>query len=234
MTPLHFALGLGTGLLAGTLIGVERQWRQRMAGLRTHTLVAAGAALFVMLSSAFADTSPSRIAAQVVSGIGFLGAGVIMRDGFTITGINTAATLWCSAAVGCLAGAGQHGYALAGAAAIVAVNTILRAVAHRMDRHPGSGDELSDTYRIETILDTAHDGHIRALLLQSLQTVQGAQLQAVDSTQINGRTRIRADLTGTRVQATALEHVVSRIGLEPAVTTTSWRRIDNHPTDNQN
>jgi putative Mg2+ transporter-C (MgtC) family protein len=84
------------------LIGAERQWRQRMAGLRTNALVAAGAAMFVMLTALTARAADDsfRIAGQVVSGIGFLGAGVILRNGLSITGLNTAATLWCSAAMG--------------------------------------------------------------------------------------------------------------------------------------
>src|SRR5580693_1346439 len=103
----HFAIRLGLALVLGAFIGAERQWRQRMAGLRTNALVAAGAAMFVMLSAL--DVRPDdsfRIAGQVVSGVGFLGAGVILRNGFNVTGLNTAATLWCSAAIGSLVGGG--------------------------------------------------------------------------------------------------------------------------------
>lgn len=83
-------------LILGAFIGAERQWRQRMAGLRTNALVAARAAMFVMLSALATHLDDSfRIAGQVVSGIGFLGAGVILRNGLSITGLNTAATLWC-------------------------------------------------------------------------------------------------------------------------------------------
>jgi hypothetical protein len=90
-----FAIRLIVGLLLGALIGAERQWRQRMAGLRTNALVAAGAGMFVMLSALAVHADDSfRIAGQVVSGIGFLGAGVILRNGLNITGLNTAATLW--------------------------------------------------------------------------------------------------------------------------------------------
>ena len=105
----YFAARAGAALVLGAAVGLERQWRQRTAGLRTNALVALGAALFelfaVLLSGA-RDVDPTRIAAYVVSGIGFLGAGVILRDGIHVRGINTAATIWCSAAVGILAGAG--------------------------------------------------------------------------------------------------------------------------------
>jgi len=97
LSPVEFALRLGCALLCGAVIGVERQWRQRTAGLRTYTLVAVGSALFVMLATLTpGDSSPTRIAGQIVTGIGFLGAGVIMRSGLTVRGLNTAGTIWCS------------------------------------------------------------------------------------------------------------------------------------------
>ncbi|MFJ8650178.1 MgtC/SapB family protein [Streptomyces sp. NPDC093546] len=164
MNALNFAACVGEAMLAGALIGVERQWRQRMAGLRTNTLVATGAALFVLLSTSFGSGDPSRVAAQVVSGIGFLGAGV-MRDGLNVSGINTAATLWCSAAVGSLAGAGLHGFAMAGAVAVVAVNTAVRSIAHRLDRQPGSGDEVPTPYTVETVVAACDEAHVRTLLV---------------------------------------------------------------------
>jgi putative Mg2+ transporter-C (MgtC) family protein len=101
MDPREIAIRLGAALLIGAIIGFERQWRQRMAGLRTNALVSLGAAGFVVFSmTVSSDNSPTRVAAQIVSGIGFLGAGVILREGFNIRGLNTAATLWCSAMVG--------------------------------------------------------------------------------------------------------------------------------------
>src|ERR1700758_2265119 len=111
-----FAMRLMLALLLGAFIGAERQWRQRMAGLRTNTLVAAGAAMFVMLSAVAVHPVDSfQIAGQVVSGIGFLGAGVILRNGLNVMGLNTAATLWCSGAIGTLCGYGRYGSAAVGA-----------------------------------------------------------------------------------------------------------------------
>ena len=101
------ALNLGTAVALGAVIGFERQWRQRLACLRTNTLVALGAASFVVYENLFSsEANITRVAAQVVSGIGFLGAGIIFREGLNVRGLNTAATLWCSAAVGVLAGGG--------------------------------------------------------------------------------------------------------------------------------
>jgi putative Mg2+ transporter-C (MgtC) family protein len=126
---------LGLALFLGAFIGAERQWRQRMAGLRTNALVAAGAAMFVMLSALAAHSDHSfRIAGQVVSGIGFLGAGVILRNGLNIKGLNTAATLWCSVAIGTLAEYGMYGSAATGAVAVIAANVCLRPIGKALNR----------------------------------------------------------------------------------------------------
>jgi len=102
---------LGLAVVLGGLIGFERQWHQKMAGLRTNALVALGASGFVILGSMIGRGDPTPIAAQVVTGIGFLGAGIILREGINVMGLNTAATLWCSAMVGTFAGAGRRGQA---------------------------------------------------------------------------------------------------------------------------
>lgn len=129
-----FTGALLASIFAGSVIGMERQWRQKLAGMRTTALVCLGSTLFVKLSQMIQEeSSPTRIAAQVVSGIGFLAGGVIIREGFTVTGINTAATLWCSAAVGTLIGAGLLSEGLIGAFLITAVNTALRNISKRMD-----------------------------------------------------------------------------------------------------
>src|SRR6202011_1348142 len=108
MSAIAFAVQLALALLFGAAIGAERQWRQRTAGLRTNALVSSGAAMFVLSARLMGAPNDSvlRVAAQVVSGIGFLGGGVIFREGLSVRGLNTAATLWCSAAVGTLCGVG--------------------------------------------------------------------------------------------------------------------------------
>lgn len=133
---IPFVIHLATSFMCGSAIGLERQWRHRTAGLRTNALVALGSSLFVMVNDSFAgEFDRSRIAAQVVSGIGFLGAGVIMRDGPTVRGLNTAATIWCSAAVGLMAGSGALLKAFLGTGAIIFANVLLRPVAERVNRY---------------------------------------------------------------------------------------------------
>ncbi len=99
-------VSLGTAFLLGMMIGIERQYRQRTAGLRTNVLVAVGAAAFVDIGMLLnGNVSGAHVLAYVVSGVGFLGAGVIMKEGLNVRGLNTAATLWSSAAVGAATGA---------------------------------------------------------------------------------------------------------------------------------
>jgi putative Mg2+ transporter-C (MgtC) family protein len=137
----YFAARAAAALALGAAIGLERQWRQRTAGLRTNALVALGAALFelfAVLLSGQHGVDPTRIAAYVVSGIGFLGAGVILRDSIHVRGINTAATIWCSAAVGVLAGAGYRPAAAIAAVLILTAHLALRPAAQRIDRLPSA------------------------------------------------------------------------------------------------
>ncbi|MEC3956615.1 MgtC/SapB family protein [Nocardia sp. CDC153] len=229
MTTWEMLLRLGTGVGLGAVIGFERQFRARMAGLRTNALVAAGATLFVLLSAhGFhgSDADPTRVAAQIVSGIGFLGAGVILRDGFNIRGLNTAATLWCSAAVGSLAGAGMYSTAAAGTVAVVVVNTALRTVARSVDRPLTDGPEAHEAlYSFTADTDDAHEAHVRALLVQSL-TRTDFRLNSIsshDTTQ--GRVQVRAELTGDRRDDRQMEAAVSRLSLEPSVTSVGWRTV---------
>ena len=120
----------------GALAGVERQWHHKNAGLRTHTLVAVGAAAFTMVSSLGLGptNNPMLIAAGVVTGIGFIGGGVIMHQGPTVQGINTAATLWTTASMGLAAGAGYYGLTAMIFVAIVVVQFPLQWVEHWIDR----------------------------------------------------------------------------------------------------
>src|SRR5271155_4386305 len=136
-SPLHQASysRLLLALILGACVGAERQWRQRAAGLRTNTLVCFGAAAFVDLGLRVAPGT-TQVIAYVVSGVGFLGAGVIMKEGGSVRGLNTAATLWCSAAVGCLAGFGLYFFSMIAALAVLGTHLLLRPVAEKINRQP--------------------------------------------------------------------------------------------------
>lgn len=126
MDLLSFSIRLAVAFALGAVIGLERQLRQGLTSARTNALVSVGAAQFVALSTLLGAGDPTRIAAQVVTGVGFIGAGVILHTGLHIRGLNTAATLWGAAAVGTLAGAGFLLEAAIGAAFVVLANIVLR------------------------------------------------------------------------------------------------------------
>jgi putative Mg2+ transporter-C (MgtC) family protein len=220
----HFAIRLGVALILGSFIGAERQWRHRTAGLRTHALVAAGAAMFVMLTALTAGTVGDnfRIAGQVVSGIGFLGAGVILRHGASVTGLNTAATLWCSAAVGTLAGYGMSDSAVIGTIAVIAAHVGLRPIGRALNRRAGTS-HVEICYLFRVGVRTDQGTYIRALLIESLSE-QPLCLKSLKSDDVDhtDKVEIRAMLTSTGRQNLLLEDIVSRFSLEPGVSGVSW------------
>jgi len=224
---LHlFVVRLLVALALGALIGAERQLRQRLAGLRTNALVAAGSALFVLVAAFWDDReSSARIAAQVVSGIGFLGAGVIMREGLNVRGLNTAATLWCSAAVGVLAGLGQLVEASAGALAILGANIVLRGVTQRINRQDAkSATELEHRYRLTVTCLEQDEVRVRTLLLHAVAGMS-LVLQSLTSNDVEGapgRVEVSAELTATLGSQAQLEQLVSRISLETGVSSVRW------------
>jgi putative Mg2+ transporter-C (MgtC) family protein len=226
MTTAEMLLRLGSGVGLGTVIGFERQYRARMAGLRTNALVAAGATLFVLLSAhgfTGASADPTRVAAQIVSGIGFLGAGVILREGLTVRGLNTAATLWCSAAVGSLAGAGMYDVAAAGTVVVVIVNVALRPLGRVVDRRPDTGTETPTSYTFLAVTKDDAEAHVRALLVQALARTDFA-LRSVTSTNADatGQVEVRAELSANQRDDKQMESAVSRLSLEPSVTSVRW------------
>jgi putative Mg2+ transporter-C (MgtC) family protein len=226
----EFVLRLGAAVLGGALIGFERQWRSRGAGLRTNTLVAAGAAMFVLISEMTphrAGLDPTRITSYVVSGVGFLVAGVIISDGVSVRGINTAATLWCAAAVGALAASGFVWQAGVATTAILAIN-ILLPLGRRIDRQPVDEDtEVETIYRFRATTRDKKEAHVRVLLLQSISG-HGYQLAALESADIDGTdlVELRAELATSGRNDEQIEAAAGRLGLEPNVTSVRWHVIE--------
>jgi putative Mg2+ transporter-C (MgtC) family protein len=142
MTISVFSVRLLSALAAGFLIGFERQWHHKAAGLRTNTLVAIGSALYVLLSIQLTleNGDVTRIIGQVVTGIGFLGAGIIFKEGTNVYGLTTAATVWCSSAIGCLAAAGYFVETLIGTFAIIFINSILVPLDIWMSKRTKNGE----------------------------------------------------------------------------------------------
>lgn len=221
-----FTLRVLLALVLGSVIGAERQIRQRMAGLRTNALVAAGACLFVAVSELSGDQQGHvRIAAQVVSGIGFLGAGVIMREGLNVRGLNTAATLWCSAAIGVLSGMGFALQGAIGAAAILGANVLLRGIAGLINRQGmESATEVEQIYRLSVVCRAAEEVHVRTLMLHMLNGMPQLLIQSLHSEDLPlaGQLEVRADLIASPANLMQLEQIISRISLESSVSAARW------------
>ena len=140
-------ISLASAFALGSLIGFERQVRQRTAGLRTNALVAVAASAFVDMAAQIGTASDTtRVIAYVVSGVGFLGAGTIMKEGLNVRGLNTAATLWGSAAVGAATGSDLIGQAILITLFVLASNILLRPVVDRINRTPLDNQASEVTY----------------------------------------------------------------------------------------
>ncbi len=223
---MSFLFNIAVALALGIVIGLERQWRQHQAGLRTNALVALGAALFVSLSHLLDDTnSPTRIASYIVSGLGFLGGGVILRDGLTVKGMNTAATLWCTGAIGTLAGAGFPLQAVAGTAAVLTVHLGLRRLSAWVDAHTKIAIDTEMYYRLRVTCAEGTGAQVRAILMRHIggkprMTVQGIATEDAE----HERQVIVADVYAMERNDRAMEEVVARLSIEPDVTGVSWQR----------
>lgn len=202
--------------------------RQRMAGLRTNALVALGAAAFVTFSGLYPDeVSPTRVAAQIVSGIGFLGAGIIFRDGFNVHGLNTAATLWCSAAVGMMAGAGAWPYAVLLTGLVVFINLGLRPLVKWLKRKTKAGVQISRSYRVVITCRADQEAAVRALVLRTL-TIGGLHLSEVEfrAGEAGDGMDLSAIVTGEGVTEEMLELAVQRLVSEPGLMRVRWQAMD--------
>jgi putative Mg2+ transporter-C (MgtC) family protein len=236
MPALELLVRVGLATVLGVAIGLERQWRSGMAGLQTMALVSMGAALYLVLGAyTFGrETDPTRVAAQIVTGIGFLGAGVIMKQGLSVTGLNTAATLWGTAAVGALAGAWMWRESVAGAAIIIAGNGFLHPLAARMDRmHFQTGRDVPPAdYVVEVVCRGDAEAAVRALTIQAVSG-PGVQLKSLASTDADtpGEIGLRAEMSAARRDDTRLEDTVRVLSSEPAVRSVRWSIQNQAVTD---
>ena len=215
---------LGLALVLGSAIGFERQWHQKMAGLRTNALVALGSCGFVVFSAMVGQGDPTRVAAQVVSGIGFLGAGIILREGINVHGLNTAATLWCSAMVGTFAGGGLWAPSIAAAGFVVVTNLLLRRLVRRLNDRVITSSDAETHYTVEITCKGAEEAYMRSLLLHALSQ-SGLGLRRINSADIpdTSKVAITAQAVSASRNDAALEQIVGRLSLEPNVTAATWQ-----------
>jgi putative Mg2+ transporter-C (MgtC) family protein len=220
---LDTLISLTFAFVLGALIGFERQYRQRTAGLRTNVLVAVGAAIFVDIADRlYGHEGAVRVVSYVVSGIGFLGAGVIMREGGNVRGLNTAATLWCSAAVGACAGADFIGEAILGCGFVLAANTLLRPLVSLVNRQPLDVTALEVTNTIYVIASRDQQKEAMILLEEALTEAQYPARSVTVHPFGDDDIKVEATLMSQSVNRQELDHLVEALSKKPAVHQAFW------------
>lgn len=220
---LDSLISLIAAFVLGALIGFERQYRQRTAGLRTNVLVAVGAAIFVDAANRLhGHEGAIHVLAYVVSGIGFLGAGVIMRGEGNIQGLNTAATLWGSAAVGACAGADLLLEAILGAGFVLASNTLLRPIVNRINRQPLNVEAVEVTHTVYVITRRDQQKEALGLLEETLESasypIRDIKVHAFGENDVE----IEAMLTATSVPGDELDSLAKRLSESQLITQAFW------------
>jgi putative Mg2+ transporter-C (MgtC) family protein len=220
---LDTLISVAAAFVLGSLIGFERQVRQRTAGLRTNTLVAVGAAVFVdMANRLHGHDGAVHVTAYVVSGVGFLGAGAIMKEGANITGLNTAATLWGSAAVGACAGADLLGEAVIAALFVLASNTLLRPVVNRINRQPVHEETAEAIYAVYVICTRDAQAPVLEQLVAWLEEASYPVRDVEQHPFGRDDAEIEATLYATAVEAEELDRVVNRLEKLEGVRQAYW------------
>jgi len=225
---LDFSLRLLLALVLGAFIGIERSLRRRMAGLKTNSLVAMGAALFVMYSINIpGEGSPTRVAAQVVSGIGFLGAGVILRDGWNVRGLTTAATIWCSAAIGVLCGSGFYLEAVFATFVIVFANVAFKKVEDRFQLKKSHSMVLPYEYKLYVSFSKSSYAETKTLLIKLIEE-NGFQLKALhrENLQEENLSSIIADVLSKYANPESLAGIIKQLALESNIERAYWQETD--------
>jgi len=225
VTAIQFVLHLAGACALGALVGLERQLHQRMAGTRTNALVAGGASAFVMAGYLIGGdpSAPSRMASFVISGVGFLGAGVIFKDGASVRGLNTAATVWCSAAIGVLAGVNSLHLASILAALVIVTNVALRPLLNLLHLAIPVTGPTEEQYEISITCCSVDEAHLRALLLTTISRTP-VTLHAIHSTvdRQNNHTQLQTRISTHGLQDGTINEIAARLSIEPSVTCLTW------------
>ena len=229
MSYSDFCLRIGFALFASFLIGLERQWRRRAIGLRTNVLVCIGSFFFASLD-VMKGSGDLRVAAQVVSGIGFLGAGVILKDGTNIKGLNTAATLWCNAAIGVLCAYGLLLEASSGTILILMSNIVLRFISRKLMTM--NTNDLTEKYTIKIIANYEKELVLRTMLTQSI-TDGEMNLNGLDTRKNDNKIEITANVTLTQTTQ-SIDHLITRFTMEPDVYYVNYTKCSNLLDDDEN
>lgn len=225
MEYIDFCLRIGCALLGSFLIGLERQWRRRSVGLRTNVLVCIGAFFFASLD-VIMGKGDLRVAAQVVSGIGFLGAGVILKDGTNIKGLNTAATLWCNAAIGVLCAYGLLLEAITGTFLILMANIFLRFLTRKLMKLKNN---QSFNYQLKIVANYEKELVLRTMITQSVAEAD-LILNGLETKKKEDKIEILVNFS-LKQASRAMEQLITRFTMEPDVYFVNYIKCDDLDDD---
>ena len=228
-TVLGFSLRLATAIVLGLIVGLERQWTRHQAGIMTNVIVCVGAYAYSAFSYIANQTNVdvTRIAAQVVCGIGFLGAGLIIRDGTNIRGLSTAATIWTTAAIGILCTLPNILFAVLVAIAIVILHLILHPLSIYINNRRSNQrtkERIENLYKISIVCSEDTEIDTRTHLLKTIREKNNVLLHNLESQPTDdGNVKIKAYLTAQQKNEDVIESIVGHVGREQGVISVGWK-----------
>jgi putative Mg2+ transporter-C (MgtC) family protein len=226
MELLDFIIRIGSAVLFGFLIGLERQLTGHVAGIRTNILVSTGACIFTLFSLLMDAPDVTRIAAQVVTGIGFLCSGIIFKEGLNVKGLNTAATIWCTAAIGVLCSSGRLLYAAAATAVLLVSSLFFRFIADRISPLSPHLEEQENLYVLSVTCRHENEFAIRSAIMSNLSNTRLLLTNLRSADNIDGIAKIEATVqVSGRRRDEDIEKITTKIALEIGVTKVGWELV---------
>ena len=225
MELLDFASRIVIALLLGTFIGFERQLTGHPAGIRTNMLICLSSCMFILFPMIMGSNDIQRVASYIISGVGFLCSGVIFKENGTVKGLNTAATLWCSAAIGVLTSSGMFRYAFVATFILITSNIIFRPLSQKINPLD-SFNEDENFYKIKIICREADELEIRSSILKETKDTK-LTLVELDTDDL-GNKKVQIEATykfiGKRIDDT-IENLVSKLSLKDGIKKVGWEII---------
>ena len=222
MIYTDFVIRISLSMLLGFLIGLERQLTGHPAGIRINVLICIGTSVFTLFPMLYGSDQMFRVGSSIISGVGFLCSGVIFKDSGTVRGMNTAATLWCTAAIGILASTGMYAIAVTATAILIGSNLLLRPLARKLNPIT-TGDESEKQYRISVTCQEETEQEIRLLLINS-NSCKTLYLNNLESGDVVGdKVEIVAEYCSFgKPKSNVLEGIVGQVLSIPQVVSAGW------------
>lgn len=225
MDTLDFATRIVVSLLLGMFIGFERQLTGHPAGIRTNMLICLGSCMFLLFPMIMGSDDIQRVASYIVSGVGFLCSGVIFKENGTVKGLNTAATLWCTAAIGLLSSSGMYSYAFIATFILLMANVIFRPLSQKIDPLDNFNEDES-FYKINIVCHETEELKIRSEILKETKKTK-LTLTELDTKELeNNKVQIEATyrFIGQRIDDT-IEGLVSTLSIKHGIKKVGWEII---------